>query len=360
VWNGPMFRKDWLDEVGLKPPTTIDEWYAALTAFKQKKGIQFPFSFRQKAIGQDGNDLFSGGAFPGAWGVNRDFYLGEKGEVQYGQMQPGWKDFVATMAKWFKEGLIDPDFPVQDTQTWRAKVMSNKVGAMITNVGGGMGFFYDNVKKTNPTFTLVGVPDPVLKSGQKSRFGQKDWEVHIPSRAFITPLNKHVPESAQLLDYGYGKEGDILMNFGVEGKSFNWVNGYPKYTDAITKDPNFAMAVAMSRWMRSHYDGPFVQRIEYFEQFMAYPDQVACAKTWGEASDFSWRMPRIAFTAEESTKMATIMNDLNIYTDEMLVKFVMGQASLDQWDAYIAQIKKLRVDEALAVYKAALERYNKR
>lgn len=360
VWNGPMFRKDWLDEVGLKPPTTIDEWYTALTAFKQKKGIQYPFSFRQKAIGQDGNDLFFGGAFPGAWGVNRDFYLGEKGEIQYGQMQPGWKDFVATMARWFKEGLIDPDFPVQDTQTWRAKVMSNKVGAMVTNVGGGMGFFYDNVKKTNPTFTLVGVPDPVLKAGQKSRFGQKDWEVHIPSRAFITPLNKHVPESARLLDYGYGKEGDILMNFGVEAKSFNWVNGYPKYTDAITKDPNFAMAVAMSRWMRSHYDGPFVQRIEYFEQFMAYPDQVACAKTWGEASDFSWRMPRVAFTAEESTKMATIMNDLNIYTDEMLVKFVMGQASLDQWDSYIAQIKKLRIDEALAVYKAALERYNKR
>ncbi len=282
VWNGPMFRKDWLDEVGLKPPTTIDEWYAALTAFKQKKGIQYPFSFRQKAQGQDGNDLFFGNALPGAWGVARGFFLGEKGEVLYGPMQPGWKDSVATMSKWFKEGLIDPDFPVQDTQTWRAKVMGNKAGAMITNVGGGTGFFYDNVKKTNPTFALVGVPDPVLKAGQKSRFGQKDWEVHIPSRAFITPLNKKVADSARLLDYGYGKEGDILFNFGVEGKSFNWVNGYPKYTDIITRDPNYAMAVAMSRWMRSHYDGPFVQRIEYFEQFMAYPDQVACAKTWRE------------------------------------------------------------------------------
>jgi putative aldouronate transport system substrate-binding protein len=256
--------------------------------------------------------------------------------------------------------LIDPDFPVQDTQTWRAKVMGNKAGAFITNVGGGMGFFYDNVKKTNPGFTLVGVPDPVLKAGQKGRFGQKDWDAHIPSAAFITPLDKHVPESAKLLDYGYGKEGDILFNFGIEGKSFNWVNGYPKYTEIVTHNPNYAMAVAMSPWMRSHYDGPFVQRIEYFEQFMAYPDQVACAKTWGEASDFSWRMPRIASTAEEATRLAAIMNDVNVYTDEMLVKFVMGQVGLDQWDSYIAQVKKLGIDEALSLQRAALARYNKR
>lgn len=360
VWNGAMFRKDWLDELGLKSPVTIDDWYAVLTAFKQKKKIEYPFSFRQKAVGQDGDDLFFGSALSGAWGVTRSWFLDEKGEVRYGSMEPGWKDFVATMAKWFKEGLIDPDFPVQDTQTWRAKVMGNKVGAMITNVGGGMGFFYDNVKKTNPGFQLMGVPNPVLKAGQKSRFGQKDWDAHDPSAGFITSKNKHVPESARLLDYGYGKEGDILYNFGVEGKSFNWVNGYPKYTEAVTKDPNYAMAVAMSRWMRSHYAGQFVQRIEYFEQFMAYPDQVATAKIWGESSDHSWRMPRTAPTVEESTKMASIMNEVNIYTDEMFVKFVMGQASLDQWDAYVAQIRKLRIDEAIAIQKAALERYNKR
>jgi len=360
VWNGPIFRKEWLDELGLKSPVTIDDWYATLTAFKTKKGIAYPFSFREKGVGQDGDDLFFGGSLSGAWDVSRGFYLNAKGDVEYGPIQPGWKDFLTTMAKWFKEGLIDPDFPVQDTQTWRAKVMSNKVGAFIGNVGGGMGFFYDNLKKTNPSFTLVGVPDPVLKAGQMSRFGQKDWDAHIPSSAFITPKNKNVPVSAKLLDYGYGKEGDILFNFGVEGKSFNWVNGYPKYTDIITHDPNYSMSVAMSRWMRSHYDGPFVQRIEYFEQFMAYPDQVATAKIWGASSDFTWRMPRIAATAEESTKLASIMNEVNVYTDEMFVKFIMGQASLDQWDAYVAQVKKLKIDEATALRRAALERYNKR
>jgi putative aldouronate transport system substrate-binding protein len=360
VYFGPQFRKDWLDELGLKVPTNIDEWYTTLKAFKDRKKVEFPFSFQQKGVGASENDLFQGGTLSGAWGVNRGFYLDENKQVRYGNIEPGWRDFLITMNKWFKEGLIDPDFPVQDTQTWRAKVMSDKVGAFVNLVGGGMGFFYDNVKPKNPNFALVGAPNPALKAGMKTRFGQKQWDVPMPGYGFITPLNKHVPESAKLLDYGYGKDGDILFNFGIEGKSFNWVSGYPKYTDAVTKNPNYAMAVAMSQWMRSHYDGMFVQRIEYFEQFMKYPDQVAAAKTWAGSSDFSWRLPPISTTAEESSRLAAIMTELNVYTDEVFVKAVFGQFSLDQWDAYVAQVKKLRVDEALAIEKAAVERYAKR
>jgi putative aldouronate transport system substrate-binding protein len=93
---------------------------------------------------------------------------------------------------------------------------------------------------------------------------------------------------------------------------------------------------------------------------MKYPDQVATAKTWAASSDFSSRMPPVTTTAEESSKVAAIMNEVNVYTDEMFLKFFMGQVGFDQWDAYVAQVKKLRIDEALAIQKAALERFNKR
>ena len=33
---GPMLREDWLEELGLEVPTTIDEWHTVLTAFKEK------------------------------------------------------------------------------------------------------------------------------------------------------------------------------------------------------------------------------------------------------------------------------------------------------------------------------------
>lgn len=37
VFRGPMLRKDWLDELGLQLPVTIDDWHKVLTAFKEKK-----------------------------------------------------------------------------------------------------------------------------------------------------------------------------------------------------------------------------------------------------------------------------------------------------------------------------------
>ncbi len=37
---GFVLRKDWLDELGLEAPETIDEWHNVLTELKQKKGIQ--------------------------------------------------------------------------------------------------------------------------------------------------------------------------------------------------------------------------------------------------------------------------------------------------------------------------------
>lgn len=46
VFQGPIIRKDWLDELGLPVPETIDEWTETLRAFKEKKepSPRFPSS----------------------------------------------------------------------------------------------------------------------------------------------------------------------------------------------------------------------------------------------------------------------------------------------------------------------------
>jgi putative aldouronate transport system substrate-binding protein len=358
VFFGPQFRKDWLDEVGLAVPETIDEWYTVLKAFKEKKKVEFPFSFRQNP-GSGANDLGGGDGFIGAWGIAKGYYI-EDGKVKFGSIEPSFKDCLKTLNQWFDEKLIDPDFASQDLKTWRAKVTDNKVGAYMGLTGGGMGYFYDLVKANDPTFALVGAPNPTLKKGEKSHFGQKDWPVSNAC-AQITTTNKHPEETAKWLDYGYGPEGHILFNFGIEGKSFTMQNDYPKYTDWVVKNPEGkSMALAMSTYMRSHYNGPFVQDKRYFEQFLKYPDQLKAVETWAGSSTFDRRLPKITATPDESTTFATIMNEINTYVDEMFLKFVMGQESIDKFDDYVAQVRKMKIDEALAIQQAALERYNKR
>lgn len=357
VFFGPQIRKDWLDELGIQTPETMDEWYSMLKTIKEKKKIDYPLSFRQNPKG-GANDIGNGAPFIGAFGVPIEWYV-EDGKVKYGAVENGYKEFLATFAKWYSEKLIDPDFPIQDDKTWRAKIAANKTAAFVGYSGGTMGYFYDLLLKDNPTFKLVGANYPSLKKGEKAKFGQRDFTVAYAS-ASITTANKYPVESAMWLDYAYGPEGHMLFNFGIEGVSYKMENGYPKYTDVVTKNPEGkSMSLAMSDFMRSHYDGPFIQDKRYFEQFMKYPDQVKAVETWAKAGS-SNNLPKITATPQESEKLAAIMTEVKVYVDEMFVKFIMGQESLDKFDQYVDRVKKMGLDEAVKIQQAALERYNKR
>ena len=43
-----------------------------------------------------------------------DLYV-KDGQVKYGAYEPEFKDFVAEMAKWYSEGLLDPEFSTLDS-----------------------------------------------------------------------------------------------------------------------------------------------------------------------------------------------------------------------------------------------------
>lgn len=56
----------------------------------------------------------------------------------------------------------------------------------------------------------------------------------------------------KFLDYGYTDEGRIFFNFGIEGESYEMINGYPTYTEMITHDPNgLSMQATLSHYCRA-------------------------------------------------------------------------------------------------------------
>ena len=95
TWWGLMMRKDWLENVGMEAPTTIDEWYDVLTAFKEGdpngNGEQDEIPF----------DAGSGGLllFMPAFGITNGWYVNpETGKVGYGQYSEEYKAYLETMA----------------------------------------------------------------------------------------------------------------------------------------------------------------------------------------------------------------------------------------------------------------------
>ncbi len=101
-WCGMVIRKDWLDELNMPMPETLDDWHDTLVAFKEQKGADAPLMIG--TTGPVGN-----GAFLTAFGILPAYYQ-VNGEVKYGPAQPEYKEYIDLMAQWYKEGLIDPNF----------------------------------------------------------------------------------------------------------------------------------------------------------------------------------------------------------------------------------------------------------
>ena len=65
----------------------------------------------------------------------------------------------------------------------------------------------------------------------------------------------------------------------------------------------------------------------------------------------------IAETAEETDELNRIMTDINTYREEMTYKFITGQEPLDNFDAFVEQIRSQGIEEAIQIKQDALNRY---
>ncbi len=355
VFQGAFLRNDWLKELGLAAPTTIDEWYNVLKEFKVKKKCDAPLSFRYLT-------LLSSNTFVGAYGTSMDFYI-NKGKVVYGPVQPRFKEFLITMRKWYAEKLLDNDFASIDAKTLDAKMASGKAGATIGNAGSGIGRYYDAVEKTNPKYDLIPVPYPSLKKGEIAEFGQR--VLKVPALAYgnaaITTTCSNKELAVRYLDYGYSPEGHLLMNFGIENVSYQLDNGYPAYTNLIRKNPDgLGFGQALAKYARAIADGPFVQDNRYQEQYMERPQQKEALKIWAKTNAASHLMPNLTPLPEESDKLAKIVNELNAYRDEMVLKFIMGIEPINNYDQFVNTLKSMGVEQAVKIYQDALKRYRSR
>ncbi|GIO39601.1 sugar ABC transporter permease [Paenibacillus antibioticophila] len=350
---GGFLRKDWLTELGLEVPETIDELYTVLKAFKEQKGATAPFT------GTVGN--IKGMYFTGAWGINQDYFI-EDGKVVYGSIDPRFKEYTKTMVKWYKEGLLDPELATNNTKTIDAKITGNQAGATVGNTGSGLGKYLPLMKNKDPEFDLVAMPYPVLNKGDFNPFMAKDGPTVNNGAWNITTACENLPEALAFLNYGYTKEGSMLYNFGIEGVSYTMEDGYPKYTDLVTNNPNGQPIATMGQYYtRAFKDGPFVQDKRYFEQYMALPQQQESLKTWTKYAKQVTQANknyRGTLTPDEVSQTTTKQNEINTYKDEMFLKWLMGKEDVDAtWDKYVEQIKKLGIEDIIQVRQAAYDRF---
>lgn len=349
VTMGPLIRSDWVEELKLEKPTTIDEWETVLEAFKNEKGVEIPF------IGGINNILQ---AFAPGFGFWSGWYH-DNGAVKYGQAQPEYKNFLTKMNEWYQKGYLDPDFMVYDQQKNTSKILNDKAGATVGYAGSSLGSWLQTNKDKD--FDMEGTMYPATEKGMTHEYGYMS-NPNLPYSVAISKNCKNVELAARFLDYGFTEEGHNTYNFGIEGESYEWVEKdgkqFPQYTDVITNNPDgITIGNAISLYCRSgHVNVPMVQDVNYITQYYSLPQQQEAQKLWSDTNMANHLLPTLYLQSDEMDKDSEIMSSIATYVEEMMIKFITGQEPLDNFDAYIEQLKKFGIETSTSYRQSAYER----
>src|SRR5690606_24601250 len=128
--QGIILRKDWLNQLGLKEPSTIDELYNILYAFTYEDPDN---NGKHDTIGlTDRNDLIYGAfkTLSSYFGTPNNWELTETSFIPEFETQ-GYLDTMNFMKKLYDEKLINVDFPVTSKDVQRELLIRGHAGVYI-------------------------------------------------------------------------------------------------------------------------------------------------------------------------------------------------------------------------------------
>lgn len=359
--RGDQIRKDWLDELGLDLPETIDDWHTVLTAFKNKGTnengdaivplVSRKLSTRSSIVR----------TFANAWnGLDYDFYV-QDGQVKFGPVEPDFKEYLQTMNQWYAEGLIAPEFSTYGDKEHDALVTNGTAGAWHSGLGAGMGVYI--VALGSDDTKVAGTKFPVVNAGDTPKFNNASNFSFIGIGTALTTNCSDIDAACKWLDYHYSEEGNMLMNWGVEGTSYELdADGNPHFTDVVLNDPDgLSVDVAMGKYTMVAQMEAYMQSDEvYAVRMWNWPSQQEASAKWDD-TDFGDRYPlTVSLTPEEGEELAGIMSDIETYRDENAIRFILGTESFDNYDKFVSTIESMGIDRAIAIKQAGYDRLQER
>ncbi|MFC4597416.1 extracellular solute-binding protein [Cohnella hongkongensis] len=227
--NALAIRKDWLDNLGLEMPATLEEYEKVLRAFVNDDpdgnglndtiGLGLTFG-----ANQTWTHLFT------AFGVPFTRQALVDGKVVPWMLAPGYLDAIKYINKLYKEGLIDPEFATVPALQSYEKIWNGKVGAYNFNADGiTQNWLTRYVEDPKPEFAYAVIKGPNGQGG----YLKPVLEDSAPYTV-ISGKAKHPEAAMKVLDFLVSEEGYALTWAGLEGVhhkyndkgEFEWISPY--------------------------------------------------------------------------------------------------------------------------------------
>lgn len=328
-----FYREDIFEKHNLKPPTTWDELYSVSKELKKLYPESFPFIYRHGL-----SNLVN---FAPAFGTYRDYYPNpENGEVKYGPIENNFKDLISYLNRFYKEGLNPPDFLSMDAKTWTQAMVTNKSFITIQYIGQ-----MEIVNNQLAEGRLKFLPPPA-GTGGKQYSADTNFEVHGYG---VYSQTKNLDAALKVIDFMYSDEGKDVLSWGKENETYTTENGVRKFKPDFKEFTDLRKnAGIMTPGTYGLFDTEALISMINEKERYAYE----------EATKFAYPVQVVTpnFTPEELERFTLVNESINKHFQENMSRFIMGERSLEQWDQYVEEVKRLGVEEMIQLHQTAWDR----
>ena len=347
---GWFIRQDWLKKLGLNEPDTVDDFYNTLVAFKTKdpngngKADEVPyFSGQTDPVGVV-ND------FTGLFDARTTFRY-ENGKVTYGPLEPEFKQMMITIAKWYKEGLIDKEVFTRTKQ--REYFLGNDLGGVTHNWFVSTASYNGTFKDTVPGLEFKAFPPPTnskgikMETSKRQKYTGEGWAISI--------ANEHPVETIKYFDYWWSEEGQRDATWGVEGVTYNMVDGQPQFTDLILKSVDVTPMQLLNEYRDVSCFGQYV--LGGAELALAHPYAREGMDLYMDNGYYPVENVYLTYTEEENIARSKYAGQIKTYLAETIQNWILGNSDVEAtYGNFVKELKSLGVDEYIAIEQAAYKR----
>lgn len=365
AWN-----VDWLENVGMDMPTTLDEFYDALVAFRDMDANgngdpsdEIPWVGSWVEGGGERSVILSAYGYVGEGDLAIDYKGGKdlaEAEIIYIPLAEHYKDYLTFMNKLWNEGLLDPDIFTQTELQAQTKATEGRAGFSFMSTPASYYpqdiYAYRHMKpmvddeanapilyKMNPVSAINYVISSKVTDEQAqalANFGDCFFTCEVTWMMLYG-----VDLGSEDDYYGWGafvKDGDICYNYEPDATDYwSHCNAY------------------LSFWCCPGYrnQGAVAQTLEYAEK---YPDSV-CAQLFGNGfkySDYEESMieaqaehqvvgvPAFYMTSEDLERVTALETDIENYVTSMEAKFITGDLSIeDDFEEFLSTLEEYGIEE---------------
>ncbi len=356
--RGWFIRHDWLEKLGLAMPRTVDELYAVLKAFKSRdpngngKPDEVPFFVREAT--ELGRLFTLWDARSTGSDASHDFYV-EAGVVRHPYADANYRVAIRNVARWYAEGLIDREVFTRGARA-REVMLGSNLGGMTHDWFASTAGYNAAFGQRVPGLKFHAMAPPASVSGRRI---EENRRARVrPDGWAITHVNKHRIETIKLFDFYFSAEGKRLANFGIEGLHYQMSAGVPRFKPEIL---NAKKAVNTQLWeIGAQIPIGFPQDYAYEAQ---WTDPIAAAgiELYEQGGYLIDEFPGVSLAPDERRKLDRKWPAILSSMLEHQQAWILGARQVDaDWDAYMARLKRLGLDEALSAMQKAYDRQYKR